>query len=286
VLFPFPDGPAAREGVVDGDALLAINGAGVDITLQPDAVDQMLRGEVRDGSGVTLTLMREGEDAAFDLFVPFEVINVPSVVWRMLAEDDRIGYVQIMRFTSRTPEELATALNELRDSDAAALVVDLRNNSGGLLQESVTVADEFLDGGVVLYEESLNEEDTFDANPGGLGVNFPLAVLVNQGTASAAELVAGALQDYERGILVGQRTYGKGTVQQIFRLSDESSIHITSAEWFTPDRHALDGTGLTPTIEMIPDQNGRDVELGEATRYLQELLLAVEDGTGAEAETE
>ena len=286
VLYPFPDGPAAREGVIDGDALLAIDGAGVDIALQPDAVDQMLRGEVREGNGVTLTLMRTGEDEAFDLFVPFEVINVPSVVWRMLAEDDRIGYVQIMRFTSRTPEELATALNELKDSNAAALVVDLRNNSGGLLQESVVVADEFLDGGVVLYEESLNDEQTFDANPGGLAIDLPLAILVNQGTASAAELVAGALQDYERGILVGQRTYGKGTVQQIFRLSDESSIHITSAEWFTPDRHALDGTGLTPTIEMIPDQNGRDVELGEATRYLQELLLAIENGAGTEAETE
>jgi carboxyl-terminal processing protease len=105
---------------------------------------------------------------------------------------------------------------------------------------------------------------------GGLATDLPLVVLVNQGTASASELVAGAIQDQDRGILVGQQTFGKGTVQQIFRLSDNSSLHITSAEWLTPNRRRLENIGLVPDITMIPDVNGRDVELGEAIRYLQQ----------------
>jgi carboxyl-terminal processing protease len=154
----------------------------------------------------------------------------------------------------------------------AALVLDLRNNSGGLLQESVEVASQFISSGVIVYERDRKDEHPFDAQPGGVATDLPLAVLVNPGTASAAELVAGAIQDRDRGILVGQTTFGKGSVQQIFRLSDDSSLHITSAEWFTPDRHTLEGAGLEPDIPMIPDVNGRDVELGEAVRYLQDEL--------------
>ena len=141
-----------------------------------------------------------------------------------------------------------------------------------MLQESVTVADEFLDDGVVLYERSRDNERTFDAQPGGLMTDLPLIVLVNGGTASAAELVAGAIRDSGRGIIIGQTTFGKGTVQQIFRLSDGSSIHITSAEWFTPNNSTIEGVGLVPDISMIPDENGRDVEIGEAIRHLQQQL--------------
>src|SRR5690606_13576829 len=146
--------------------------------------------------------------------------------------------------------------------------------SGGLLQESVAVASEFLDSGtVILYEQDKDSQQTFSAVEGGLANELPLAVLINQGTASAAELVAGALQDHERGVLIGQTTFGKGTVQQIFRLSDDSSLHITSAEWLTPQRHAIEGRGLEPDIPMIPDPDGRDVELGEAVRQLQQITV-------------
>jgi len=197
---------------------------------------------------------------------------VPSVSWRVLSDDPRIGYVQIKRFTGRTPEELTTAFTELRAASISALVVDLRNNTGGLLQESIQVADEFIDGGVLVYEQNVNGERPHDAEPGGLGVDLPMIVLVNSLTASGAELVAGAIQDTDRAILIGQRTYGKGTVQQIFPLSDQSSLHVTSSEWFTPAHQPLQGRGLTPDVEMIPDSNGRDVELGEGVRRLQEGL--------------
>ncbi|MEQ8677979.1 MAG: S41 family peptidase [Aggregatilineales bacterium] len=281
VLFPFPDGPAINAGVQDNDVIISIDEVDISPALQQDAVDQMLRGEVTDGSGVEIVVRRtdaNGEESEETIFILFDVINIPSVLWRVLQEDSRIGYLQVMRFTARTPEEVQSAVMSLNEADIESLILDMRNNGGGLLQESVEVASEFLDGGVVLYQESIDSERSFEATADGGAIEVPLVVLVNGGTASAAELVAGALQDYERGILIGQVTYGKGTIQQIFPLSDSSSIHVTSAEWFTPDRNVIDGVGLEPDITMIPDDNGRDIEIGEAVRYLQEQMnIAGED---------
>jgi carboxyl-terminal processing protease len=270
VVFPFADSPAAAAGIENGAILEAVNGETVDLSTQQDAVDQMLRGEVKEGNGVELTFINPDDDEQ-TAFIEFAIINVPSVLWRVLAENEEIGYVQIIRFTSRTPDELITCLTELKEARVSALVIDLRNNSGGLLQESVDVTSQFVEGdAVIVYEQSNNSENVLRASEGGLATELPLVVLVNQGTASASELVAAAIQDHERGILIGQRTFGKGTVQQIFRLSDNSSVHITSAEWLTPNHRQLESVGLEPDIPMIPDANGRDVELGEAVRYLQQ----------------
>jgi carboxyl-terminal processing protease len=186
-----------------------------------------------------------------------------------LLEDNRIGYLQILRFTARTPDELHSALQELTTIGIDALVLDLRNNSGGLLEESIEVASEFIASGVIIYEASNHDEKTFNALGSGLATDLPIVVLVNVGTASAAELVAGAIRDNGRGIIIGQRSYGKGTVQQIFSLSDGSSIHITSAEWFTPNRIPIAEVGLMPDIEIAVDAEGRDIELAEAIRYMQ-----------------
>lgn len=277
VLFPFPDGPAARAGVENGAVLLAVDGAAIPAAERLDVIDRLLRGEVGDGRGVTITIRAPDADEARDLFIEFEVVQVPSVVWRVLAEEESFGYVQVIRFTSRTPDELRTALEEFKSLNIQALVLDLRGNSGGLLQESVEVASEFLDGGVVFYEVRRSGETATTATPGGAWTAQPLVVLVDAGTASAAELVAGAIRDRERGILIGQRTYGKGSVQLIFRLKDGSSVHITSAEWLTPNRTPLEGNGLEPTISMIPDESGRDVELGEAIRQLRAIVTGQGD---------
>ncbi len=271
VIYPFKDSPAIQKGIEAGDELIAINDKLVDLTIQPDVLDQMLRGEVKDNNGANLTIVK-ADGKKLTVFVPFAVINVPSVVWRVLADTPQIGYVQITLFTSRTPQELKDALTDLIAQNVKALVLDLRNNGGGLLKESVDVASQFLDGGVVVYEKTNNSENELDASSGGLATKLPLIVLVNHGTASAAELVSGAIRDRGRGILIGQATYGKGTVQQIFRLSDNSSLHITAAEWLTPKQQHLDGQGLEPNISMIPDVNGRDVELGEAVRQLNTIL--------------
>jgi carboxyl-terminal processing protease len=268
VLYPYPDGPAATAGIEDGDVLLEIDGISIDVTEPQDAVDQRMRGEVIDNNGVELTVRKLGGEI-YTEFIPFDVINVPSVFGRVLVENESIGYVQILRFTNRTPSELTTILEDLNVENLEALIIDLRNNSGGLLQESIDIAGFFLSDGSIAIEQSKDDERVFSTSIEGNVTSIPLVVLVNHRTASASELVAGALRDRGRAILIGQTTFGKGTVQQIFTLSDGSSVHVTSAQWLTPNRTPLDGSGLVPDIEMIPAENGRDVELGEAIRYIQ-----------------
>ncbi len=272
VMYPFPESSALSAGIVDGDILKSVNGREIVLSDSPDAIDQLLRGEVKDNNGVDLIVIRGDKELAF--FVPFAVVNVPSVQWRVLDEDNRIGYILIIRFTARTPSEIQQALEDLTEANIESLVLDLRNNGGGLLQEAIDVAGIFLGDTVILIEVSKSEEREFYPNSLPTQSDLPMMVLVNGRTASAAELVAGAIQDESRGVLVGQKTFGKGTIQQIFRLSDTSSVHITAAEWLTPHRNVIEGVGLTPDIEMIPDENGRDVELGEAIRYLQNNILS------------
>lgn len=270
VLFPFIDSPSAQRGIQDNDILIAINGRLVALSDSQDFIDQSLRGEVKSGNGVTLTLNRAGEEIS--LFVEFAVINIPSVVWYVLEEDETIGYIQIMRFTNRTPSELDEALAELESKRVRAIILDLRNNSGGLLQESITVAGRFAGDGVITYEQNKDTEKAYTAdNTSSFVQSLPIAVLVNNRTASASEIVAGAIRDTNRGVLIGQKTYGKGTVQQIFDLSDGSSIHVTSAEWITPNRSTIEGIGLEPNLLIAPDAEGRDTELAEAIKHLQSL---------------
>lgn len=269
VLYPFAESAAMNAGVENGDILYAVNGNILNIAVSLDEVERSLRGEVKEGIGVEISIEKWDTREIETMFIPFAVINVPSVIWRVLPENPSVGYIQILRFTGRTPDELRNGINDLRSVNIESLVLDLRNNSGGLLQESIAVADEFIDSGILVYERNNREEKSYEATTGGLAIDLPLIVLVNERTASGAELVAGAIQDFERGVLIGQRTFGKGTVQQIFPLSDRSSIHVTSAEWLTPNRQALNGNGLTPDVALIADPEGRDIELAEAIRYLE-----------------
>jgi carboxyl-terminal processing protease len=274
VLYPFPDSSAEKEGIRDGDIILSINAIPVDLSSSLDEIRQALRGELVEGAGVTLVVRNQAdaEDTQRMYFVPFAEVLVPSVTWRTLFEAPELGYINVQRFTSRTPEEFGTAVAELNAVGVRGVVLDLRNNAGGLLQESLEIADQFFDGGVLSIETRVGGETIKEDQPGGLLVDLPLVVLVNHNTASAAEIVAGAIQARGRGILVGQQTYGKGSIQSIFTLADQSSIHVTVALWFTPDGSPLDSIGLTPDISMIPDENGRDVELGEAIRQLRATL--------------
>jgi len=271
ILFPFQDGPAFKAGVMDNDILLKINDVDIISEFTIDEIDQLLRGEVGQGNGVTLNLLTISETSK-EVFVEFDVISIPSVISRLTAENDNIGYIQILKFTSRTPDELEDVLSQMVADNISALVLDLRNNSGGLLVESIEVADQFLDEGVIVIEKSRDTTEAYSAESGSVLTDIPIVILVNNRTASASELVAGALRDNGHGILMGQQTFGKGTVQQIFPLSDGSSIHVTSAEWFTPSEQSIASNGLQPDILLIADANGRDVEFGEAIRYLTSIL--------------
>jgi carboxyl-terminal processing protease len=268
-LTPFDDSPAQTAGIQDGDILLSVQGQ--DIMQRTEAeVEILLRGEVKENSGVNITVEREGQTQA--LFVPFGVIQTPSVFSRVLEENSALGYLQITSFTNRTPSEVRDAAKKLADANVKAIIVDLRSNGGGLLQEALEVAGEFVDNGTLLIERRRDGEQTYSDTIGGVLTTQPLAVLINPYTASASEVVAGVIRDYRRGIFIGQKTYGKGTIQQILALSDGSSIHLTYAEWLTPLGIALDGRGIEPDYTLPISTTGADTELAAAIEIITGLI--------------
>jgi carboxyl-terminal processing protease len=274
LLEPMPDLPAARAGVQKGDRVLKVDDTEITDEMSVDEVVRLVRGEI--GSTVRLTLQREGEANPVVLEIRREEIPNPSVEWRMLEEAPGIGYVRIALFSGRTQLELREALQELIDQGMTGLVLDLRGNGGGLFDAAIDVTSQFLNEGVVLYQvEKGTAEEVFRVRGRASLPNTPMVLLVNEGTASASEIVAGALQDQERAVLVGEKTFGKGSVQSVYDLSDGSSVHITHAQWFTPLRQAISGEGLTPDLQVSftdEDRNqGRDPQLERAIERLRQV---------------
>lgn len=260
--------PSAVAGILAGDILLAIDGEPVTSDMTVEDVVVAIRGPV--GEEVVLTVRHPGAQEPVEVAVERAVVELPSVFWRPLEADPTIGYLQITRFTERSDQEVEEALTELMASGIDKLILDLRHNGGGLLQAAVDVADHFLEEGVILYEKRAGQDETaIKAGRGGTALDLPLVVLVDGATASASEIVAGALQDQGRATLVGDVTFGKGSVQHIYDLSDGSSLHVTSARWFTPRHQQLDGQGLTPEISVSLDESGDDVQLERAVQFLQ-----------------
>jgi carboxyl-terminal processing protease len=223
---------------------------------------------------VVLTLERAGEAEPLDITVERAVIETPSAEWRVLEEAPQIGYVRLMSFTERSNKEIERALTELVEQGAESYILDLRGNGGGLLETAVDVSSQFLRSGAVLREDRKNEgERVYEVRSGGKALDQPMVLLVDGGTASASEIVAGALQDHNRAALIGEKTFGKGSVQLIYELSDRSRLHVTVAKWFTPDGNAIDGTGLRPDIEVLYTEEDRaaerDPQLERAISYLQ-----------------
>jgi carboxyl-terminal processing protease len=272
-LEPMLDSPAAKAGLQAGDVLLKIDDTVISTTMPLDEVILLIRGPV--DTQVKLTVQREGLDEPVVLTITRKIIETPSVEWRILEQDASIGYIHIAPlFSERTGKELKTALGDLEKKGATSFILDLRDNGGGLVDAAVEVSSQFLSDGVVFYEQKKGEQETFyPVRSGGAALDAPLAVLVNRGTASASEIVAGALQDHERAPLIGETTYGKGSVQFVYDLSDDSSVHVTVARWLTPNRHRIDKEGLRPTIDLpLTDEdraNGRDTQLERAIAYLQ-----------------
>jgi carboxyl-terminal processing protease len=217
--------------------------------------------------------MRLGNDGSptpsFELAITRSEIRVPSVTWRALDQAPSVGYIHVQGFTNRTNEEIVDAIDGLEEIGVASLVLDLRNNYGGLINSAVDVASQFLRDGVVMIEKKRNaDEKTYTVHSGGIALDIPMTVLVNGNTASAAEIVAGALQDHERAPLIGERTFGKGSVQLIYDLSDGSSLHVTTAIWLTPDRNRIEGRGLTPDVIATQSKDPQDAQLDYAIEYL------------------
>jgi carboxyl-terminal processing protease len=273
VISPIPGSPAEEVGLKPGDKIIAIDGE--DMTgIDAELVRQKVLGPA--GSTVVLTIAREGEPEALDFSITREKIVVKSASGEML--EDGIGYVQITTFGDKTTPELRATLKDLMAQNPRGLVIDLRNNGGGYLQTSVEVASEFIGEGVILYEQyGDGERTTYQALKNGQATEIPLVVLINEGTASASEIVAGAIQDYERGKLVGMTSYGKGSVQNWVPLSDnQGAVRVTIAKWLTPDERTIHAEGLQPDVLVeITDEDReaeRDPQLDKAIQVLLEEL--------------
>ncbi|MEM7032329.1 MAG: S41 family peptidase [Chloroflexota bacterium] len=271
-LIPLVDSAAEKAGVQKNDLLLKVDDTDVLPGISLDDVRALIIGDI--GTEVTLTLSRTDVLEPLVIAIERAVIETPSVSWRITAEDDAIGYIKISLFSNRTNKELDRAFEELKSEGATHYVLDLRGNGGGLLNTAVDVSSQFLSDGVVLIEDRRSgEPKEYPVRDGGKLLDEPLVILVDGGTASASEIVAGALQDYERAILIGERTFGKASVQLVYDLSDESSLHVTVAKWFTPNNKNIDGEGLMPNLEVLFSEEdhtqGRDPQYLAAIEYLQ-----------------
>ena len=270
-LKPMVDSAAAKAGVVDGDVLLKVDDTEVTPEMSDQDVVVLIRGPI--GSPVKLTLSRSGTDAPVVLTIVREKIETPTVTWKLL--DGNMGYIGISLFGERTGDELRKALEEAKAQQVKGLVVDLRNNPGGLLDTAVDVAGEFVGRQVILHERKKDgSETTYTGRSGVQAPAVPVVLLVNQNTASASEIVAGALRDLQHTQLIGEKTYGKGSVQLVYDLSDGSSLHVTVAQWYTPDNYQIQGQGLTPDQQVpLTDEDraqNRDPQLDKALEYLRQ----------------
>lgn len=267
-----PDAPAAAAGVREGDALLRID----EVELRDPAVEDLVA-KIRGprGTTVVLTLARAGEAEPRRVIVTRGEIRTAPIRTRVLPGG--IVYLQLTSFSGAVSGDLAANLARVLDQHPTGVVVDLRNNPGGLVQSAVDVASQFLRDGVVVWEQRRDREMTaLSVKRENPVVDLPLVVLVNRGSASAAEIVAGALQDRGRAVLIGEPTYGKDSVQNVHQLSDRSSLRVTFARWYTPARQPIAGRGLTPDL-LVPlseddRRAGRDPQLDRAVDYLQTRL--------------
>ena len=266
VVAPFEGSPAALAGIKPGDILRqadSIELTGMDL----GEAAKLVRGPA--GSTVHLVIERDG--STFELEVVRDAINIPSVRGEVL--DDGIAYIRLSRFSSDTVDELEQVLKGILSEDPIGMILDLRSNPGGGLSTAVDIADHFLDEGPILVERFGNgEEIHFSAEKEGLVQEIPLVLLIDEGSASASEVVAGSIQDRGRGTLIGNTSFGKGTVQTWHQLSNDGGLRVTVARWLTPNGTWVHGDGLVPDITIVPDESDEaiqeDVQLQAAIDHL------------------
>jgi carboxyl-terminal processing protease len=272
IVAPIPGSPAEAAGLKPGDRIIAVDGD--DMTgIDGDLVIRRVLGPA--GTPVLLTIERDGEDAAFDVEIVRATIVIPTVEYEVL--ESNIAYLHLFNFGGDSAPEFHDALEALLAENPDGLIIDLRNNGGGFLHSTVDISSEFISDGVILYEEyGDGTRDTFEANGNGLALDgLPIVVLVNEGTASASEILAGALQDYQRAVLVGTTTFGKGSVQLQFNISGhDGAVRVTIARWLTPNERHIHGIGLEPDflVELTDAdiENELDPQLDFAVEYLLE----------------
>ncbi len=272
---PFENQPAWNAGIRRDDIVIAVDGESIVGTDLNDAVSK-IRGP--KGSTVLLTIVREGETEPFDVEVVRDLIETPTISTDSLGDAEEIAYVRLNTFNENAGQLVRQAVEDAVDRGAAGLILDLRGNTGGLLREAVKVTSIFLGNNERVLIERFNDdtEDIYETEGSSVTEDLPMVILVNGGSASASEIVAGALQDADRAELLGTTTFGKGSVQLPHTLSDGSIMRVTIARWYTPEDRSIDGTGLEPDIAVeISDEEfeaGEDPQLDAALEHLQSLL--------------
>lgn len=264
VVAPIDDTPASKAGIEAGDKIVKING---ELTKNISITDAVKKLRGKRGTKVTITIVREGLAEPKDITITRDIIKVKSV--RKGVFDQKIGYVRIRNFQKTTDDELEEALKELETKySIQGLVLDLRNNPGGLLQQAVAVSNTFLEGGqLIVYTKGRKEDQNmrFVSNSKNSHLNYPVVVLVNSGSASASEIVAGSLQDLERAVIMGTVTFGKGSVQTVIPLSDGSGLRLTTARYYTPKGRLIQSKGIVPDI-VVENKPIKSEQLTEAEK--------------------
>lgn len=267
VVAPLSDTPAEAAGLKPGDIIESVDGVSVSSIGFDEAINR-IRGA--EGTVVKLAVIRVGSDAPISFEITRKIIVVKSVSWEVKeSAGKKIMYIKIRQFGDDTESIFAQAGKEARDKKADGIILDLRNNPGGYLETSVNLASYFIDNGVIVSEKgkSSNNKDYFSTKNGTLK-GFKAAILVNNGSASASEILAGAMQDQRGDKIIGEKTFGKGSVQELIDLSDGSAVKITVAKWYTPKGRSINGEGITPDIALENPASGADVQLERAISYL------------------
>lgn len=269
ILFPFPDSPAQQAGVRDGDRLLAIDDIPVNQDTSLETLQAAERGPV--GSRLTITISHTAGAAPLKLRISRQEITVPTVTWHLDPTQPLAGIIRVNLMAATTQDEILRAVENLQARAATHFILDLRDNPGGYLTAGIDVARLFLKAGVLMQQQYRGHElESYTVDRPGSLSEIPLAVLINHGSASASEIVAGALQAAGRAPLIGAPTYGKDTIQLVFELSDNSSLHLTAARWWVPGLTTpIGGVGLQPNILVDPqiDAAGIDMVLQAALKY-------------------
>jgi carboxyl-terminal processing protease len=243
-----PNSPAREAGLRPGDVLEEVDGKPVgDLPL--DRVVNQVRGP--EGTEVRLRVYREGEAQPLDFALRRRRVEIPDVAWRLLPGSPEVAHIALREFGANADQQLREAIAQARKAGARGLLLDVRGNPGGLKEQAVAVTSEFLSGGLVFIEQGARGNRTeVPVRPGGVATDLPITVLIDEGSASSAEIFAGAMQDHKRAKLVGTRTFGTGTVLQAFELADKSAVLLAVREWFTPDGRQIWHKGITPDVEV------------------------------------
>jgi len=278
VISPIEDTPAEKAGLKPMDQIVKV---GDEVALGWDSQEVVKRLRGKPETSVTIWIRRENEEELLKFDLVREIIKIKSVRFEMLSDD--IGYLRLSQFKQKTDEEAEQALKDMMNKGAKGMILDLRNNGGGLLNVCVNVSSLFLEGGLVVGTrgrvEKSNEE--YNADPSRYLTDMPMVVLINEGSASASEIVAGALSDRKRAVTVGKKSFGKGSVQTLFNLTDGSGIYVTIARYHTPSGKVIDHVGLTPTIEVEGQLDRDRVKDAQLQRAISELKKKMSTATAS-----